>query len=385
MTNGAWERTLVYGFGQQFSESQSSGVIYVLGDQVGSPNYVTNASGALLNRMKNLPFGERMLDASPSAPKSLRRFTNHEEDPDSNAIYMQAREYLAAYGKFAQVDPAYDQTKDDPESWNLYNYVTNNPVTHMDPDGRQVKKSAAEWHQEHWNISVDNIFGDADAFMFSLERGADPFGPGTVMIRLTRENAGYTFVGTAIQEQSPSAETNGNYGIDLFKSALSDLASPNKNMMISSNGFEFLLNYEKFKSNAYQDAAGYFTIGYGHKIKRGESYFLQTITETQGRGLALHDLNPFMKSLRSRLTKSVSQNQFDALSIFGFNCPSGIRSRSSIMFKINHGQNVGLSDFTAYDKARNVQTNKLFVVPGLLNRRRDEYEMYAFSDYIRNH
>lgn len=38
--------------------------------------------------------------------------------------------------KFAQVDPAYDQTKDDPESWNLYNYVTNNPVTKTDPDGR---------------------------------------------------------------------------------------------------------------------------------------------------------------------------------------------------------------------------------------------------------
>lgn len=49
---------------------------------------------------------------------------------------MQARTYLPAYGKFAQVDPAYDQMKDDPETWNLYNYVTNNPVTHTDPDGR---------------------------------------------------------------------------------------------------------------------------------------------------------------------------------------------------------------------------------------------------------
>lgn len=52
---------------------------------------------------------------------------------------MQSREYLAGYGKFAQVDPAYDQTKDDPESWNLYNYVTSNPVTHTDPDGRKIQ------------------------------------------------------------------------------------------------------------------------------------------------------------------------------------------------------------------------------------------------------
>jgi len=45
--------------------------------------------------------------------------------------------YLPAYGKFAEVDPAYDQSKDDPESWNLYNYCTNNPITHTDPDGRE--------------------------------------------------------------------------------------------------------------------------------------------------------------------------------------------------------------------------------------------------------
>ncbi|WP_306589375.1 hypothetical protein [Geothrix sp. 21YS21S-4] len=113
---------LIYGFGQLISESRPDGVIYIQGDQVGSPNLITNASGVLVNRTKNLPFGERLMDGLPGAPKSLRRFTNHEEDPDSNAIYMQARTYLAGYGKFAQVDPAYDQTKDDPETWNLYNY-----------------------------------------------------------------------------------------------------------------------------------------------------------------------------------------------------------------------------------------------------------------------
>ncbi len=133
-----WSKTLVYGFGQLLCEEHASGpaLIYVQSDQVGSPNWITDASGNQINYTKNLPFGERLVDTSPSASQSIRRFTNHEEDTDSNAIYMQAREYLAAYGKFAQVDPAYDQTKDDPESWNLYNYVTNNPVTNTDPDGR---------------------------------------------------------------------------------------------------------------------------------------------------------------------------------------------------------------------------------------------------------
>ncbi|WP_306589370.1 carbohydrate binding domain-containing protein [Geothrix sp. 21YS21S-4] len=141
-TNLLWQRSMIYGFGQLLSESRPDGVIYIQGDQVGSPNVITNASGVLVNRTKNLPFGERLVDGLPNAPKSLRRFTNHEEDPDSNAIYMQARTYLAGYGKFAQVDPAYDQTKEDPETWNLYNYVTNNPVTKTDPDGRMTSQGA---------------------------------------------------------------------------------------------------------------------------------------------------------------------------------------------------------------------------------------------------
>ena len=111
------------------------GTTFIQSDFVGSPSVTTDAGGAVIGRSKNLPFGERF---GSWGQKTIRRYTNHEDDPDSNAIYMQAREYLPAYGKFAEVDPAYDQTKDDPESWNLYNYGTNNPVTHTDPDGRMA-------------------------------------------------------------------------------------------------------------------------------------------------------------------------------------------------------------------------------------------------------
>ncbi len=133
-----WKKTLVYGFGTLISEEKPTGTCYVQGDQVGSPNIVTNDVGVVVGRSKNLPFGERF---GQTGEKAFRRYTNH-EDGDGSAIYMQARTYLPAYGKFAQVDPVYDQTKDDPESWNLYNYVTNNPVTHTDPDGRQATITA---------------------------------------------------------------------------------------------------------------------------------------------------------------------------------------------------------------------------------------------------
>ncbi|WP_306590026.1 RHS repeat-associated core domain-containing protein [Geothrix sp. 21YS21S-4] len=202
--NTYWERSMVYGFGQLLSESRPDGVIYIQGDQVGSPNVITNASGVLVNRTKNLPFGERLIDGLPGAPKSLRRFTNHEEDPDSNAIYMQARTYLAGYGKFVQVDPAYDQTKDDPETWNLYNYVTNNPVTKTDPDGRIM--SIPEQQQQAWNNFYSTRFGDAlyaisnvsmvlrntgrDSYTLSIDTDIQAIGRETIFTNFRKEAEG---------------------------------------------------------------------------------------------------------------------------------------------------------------------------------------------------
>lgn len=103
-----WRRTMVHGLGQLLSEEAPEGTTYLQGDQVGSPNLVTDATGAVVGRSKNLPFGERF---GQSGVKPSRRFTNHEDQPGS-AVYLQARTYLPMYGKFAQVDPAYDQAKD---------------------------------------------------------------------------------------------------------------------------------------------------------------------------------------------------------------------------------------------------------------------------------
>lgn len=147
-----WQKTMVYGLGQLLSEESATGTVYLQSDQVGSPNYLTDATGAVVGRSKNLPFGERF---GQTGVKSARRYTNH-EDQDGSPIYMQARTYLPTYGKFAQVDPVYDQTKDDPESWNLYNYVTNNPVTHTDPDGRSATDSGG-----YTNLSPQETSGTA--------------------------------------------------------------------------------------------------------------------------------------------------------------------------------------------------------------------------------
>lgn len=129
-----WTKSMIYGFGQLLCEETPGGNTFIQADQVGSPNIITDINGAVVGLAKNLPFGERF---GQSGIQSSRRFTTH-EDQAGSAIYMQARTYLPAYGKFAQPDPAYDQHPGDPETWSLYTYVTNNPVTNTDPTGRML-------------------------------------------------------------------------------------------------------------------------------------------------------------------------------------------------------------------------------------------------------
>lgn len=68
-------------------------------------------------------------------------FTNHEQTDPSGLIYMQARYYLPMYGRFASPDPARDQHFEQTQSWNIYSYVKNNPVTHFDPNGMEDRQS----------------------------------------------------------------------------------------------------------------------------------------------------------------------------------------------------------------------------------------------------
>ena len=64
---------------------------------------------------------------------SAKGFTNHEQTDPSGLIYMQARFYLPQYHRFSSPDPARDQHFEETQSWNIYSYVQNNPLTHRVP------------------------------------------------------------------------------------------------------------------------------------------------------------------------------------------------------------------------------------------------------------
>jgi RHS repeat-associated protein len=70
------------------------------------------------------------------------KFTGKERDPESNLDDFGVRYYASNMGRFMSADsPFADQHPDEPQSWNLYSYATNNPLHYIDSNGR-VKEDA---------------------------------------------------------------------------------------------------------------------------------------------------------------------------------------------------------------------------------------------------
>ena len=64
------------------------------------------------------------------------RSTGKERDAESGLDYFGARYFSGAQGRFTSPDiPLLDQHPEDPQSWNLYSYVRNNPLVNVDPTG----------------------------------------------------------------------------------------------------------------------------------------------------------------------------------------------------------------------------------------------------------
>jgi len=64
------------------------------------------------------------------------KFTGKERDAETGLDYFEARYMSSAQGRFTSPDsPLIDQHINDPQSWNLYTYVRNNPLRFMDPTG----------------------------------------------------------------------------------------------------------------------------------------------------------------------------------------------------------------------------------------------------------
>jgi RHS repeat-associated protein len=111
--------------------AQAEVVEYYATDAVGSIRVVFAPDGNVKARSDYLPFGEA-LNTTGSLP--AQRFTGQERDGEAGLDHFNARAMLTRVGRFNRLDPAGGMPTD-PQSWNRYAYVSNNPIGFNDPTG----------------------------------------------------------------------------------------------------------------------------------------------------------------------------------------------------------------------------------------------------------
>jgi RHS repeat-associated protein/uncharacterized repeat protein (TIGR01451 family) len=106
-------------------------------DHLGTPRILTNHDGSIQSRHHYLPFGEEV-PFNPST--NSRQFTGHERDIETGLDYMLARYYGPKnIFRFMAPDPGNDTNLRNPQTWNKYTYVRNNPLILIDPDGKKFR------------------------------------------------------------------------------------------------------------------------------------------------------------------------------------------------------------------------------------------------------
>jgi RHS repeat-associated protein len=117
-------------------------VAYLTSDSLGSPRINTNAGGAVIARHDYYPFGEEISSSHRTAgvdydsDEISKKFTGFERDKETDLDFAQARMYSNRLGRFTSSDPLLSSGKvENPQTWNRYNYVLDNPLRYNDPLG----------------------------------------------------------------------------------------------------------------------------------------------------------------------------------------------------------------------------------------------------------
>lgn len=134
------------------STGWKDGLHFYFDDPLGTRRAQTDAAGVLEQSCVSLPYGDGLncsgqpqsdgilYTASLSEPTE-NHFTGKERDVESGNDYFGARYYSSALGRFlspdwsAKVEPVPYAKLDDPQSFNLYAYLMNNPLGGVDADG----------------------------------------------------------------------------------------------------------------------------------------------------------------------------------------------------------------------------------------------------------
>lgn len=142
---------------------------------------------------------------------------------------------------------------------------------------------------------------------------------------------------------------------------------------LSQKGIAFIKRFEGFRSKAYQDSVGVWTIGYGHTSQVAKN---AVCTEAQAQQWLLKDAAPTLAYLR-KLRDDLKPNEVDALVSFAYNVGLSNFSRSTLATLVKHHAPAEMvaKQFPRWNKAGGK------VLDGLTRRRNAEAQLYVKGIY----
>lgn len=132
---------------------------------------------------------------------------------------------------------------------------------------------------------------------------------------------------------------------------------------------ETIRNFEGFKSHAYQDVAGVWTIGYGHTKNVQPT---DIISAAQGYRMLRKELVEYENYVKSYVTVPLHQHQFDALVSWTYNLGPTNLKNSGMLKVLNQGRyDLVPDEMRRWNKANGI------VLDGLIKRREAEAQLFA--------
>jgi RHS repeat-associated protein len=136
----AWQHTNVYAGSSLIGTYDEGGLHFYLNDPVGTRRVQTSYAGVMEQTCTGLPYGDGLNCSNSKVFPTEHHFTGKERDTESGNDYFNARYYSSAMGRFMSPDPIImnDLRMINPQRWNKYAYVINNPLILTDPTGKDA-------------------------------------------------------------------------------------------------------------------------------------------------------------------------------------------------------------------------------------------------------
>jgi RHS repeat-associated protein len=236
-------------------------VKYYISDNLGSASVITSSQGVMppLAESDYYPYGGEIV-ITPGDSNHYK-FTGKERDSESGLDNFGARYYASSMGRFMKPDPLYLELHRlvDPQQWNLYSYVRNNPLSLTDPTGLYITCTGDRCKDYLAALAKDVSFkvkyDDNGKVVADVDKGAKLSKSDKAFLKAIGDTKNHVTINAVGGKQDSSVFFGASHGsthtINFDQAALLD-SSKNAGGMTSAGlvGHETLEGYDEAKGNS---------------------------------------------------------------------------------------------------------------------------------------